>query len=202
MEPNIRPDFGSSYVHLHHNLVFLDPELCRVDAREFNDLYREGVRLENEGDDKGALDCFSRAADLYEGDFIPEETYDSQVLRRREDFKNIYIDLLTRLARRHTRAGASKKAVSCLKQAIETDPLLEEAYRDLMTLYAEKNLYNEALRVFEACRKVLKEEMDSSPDPLTMAIYRGIRDRAEQRFSQGQRSQIRNSKSEIRNKFK
>lgn len=177
LEPDLSPDFGSSYVHLLHNTVFLDPELCRVDAWHFNDLYREGYQKEMSGNDKGAMDCFNRAIDLYKGDFLPDEHYSPWVISFREDFKNKYLDLLTRLARRHEQAGAFKKAVACLKQAIETDPLLEEAYRSLMTLYDRNNLYNEALRVFESCKKALKAGLDTTPDPLTIALYRGIKER-------------------------
>ena len=179
LEPEISPVFGSSYLHLHHNLIFLDEDLCRVDTRQFWMLANEGKEKEKEGDHRGALDCFTRAADLYQGDFIPEEQYAPWVERCREDFRHKYLDLLTRSARYHEQSGAFKKAVACLKQAIETDPLLEEAYRNLMTLYAEKNLLNESLRVFEACRKALKDELDTKPDPVTVALYRGIKERTQ-----------------------
>jgi LuxR family transcriptional regulator, maltose regulon positive regulatory protein len=179
LEPDLSLDFGSSYVHRLHNLVFLDPELCRVDAWHFNDLYREGRQKEMGGDGKGAMDCFTRAIDLYKGDFIPEEQYSPRVVGLREELKNKFLDLLTHVARRHEQAGAFKKAVACIKQAIETDPLLEEAYRSLMSLYDKKNLYNEALRVFESCKKALKAGLDIPPDPLTIALHQGIRERAQ-----------------------
>jgi DNA-binding SARP family transcriptional activator len=155
----------------------LDEDLCRVDTRQFRALAKEGKEKEKRGDLKEALDCFTRAAELYQGDFIPEERYDPWTERQRQDLKNIYIDILTHSGRFHEQSGAFKKAVACLKQVIETDPLFEEAYRSLMTLYAEKKLFNEALRVFEACRKALKEELDTAPDPATMALYQGIKER-------------------------
>lgn len=179
LEPDLSPDFGSSYVHLLHNKVFLDPELCRVDAWCFNDLYREGHQKERGGDDKGAMDCFTRALDLYQGDFLPEEQSSPWVVGLREGLKDKYLDLLNWVARRHEQAGAFKKAIDCLKLAIENDPLLEEAYRSLMNLYDRKNLFTEALRVFESCQKALKTELDTAPDPLTIALYRGIRERAQ-----------------------
>jgi LuxR family transcriptional regulator, maltose regulon positive regulatory protein len=177
LEPEISPDFGSSYVHLHHNTVFLDEELCRIDVRQFIHRYREGLAKEEKGNAQGAQECFSQALELYRGDFLPEERYAPWVEQRREDLKNIYIDLLTRTARCHEQAGAIKKASACLKQVLEADPLLEEAYRDLMSLYAGKGLFNEALRVFETCQKALQAGLDSKPDPVTVALYRGIKER-------------------------
>jgi DNA-binding SARP family transcriptional activator len=178
LEPQIDPRFGSSYIHLHHNLVFLDEELCRVDCREFALLAREGANRGENGDLKGALDCYERAVALYQGDFIPEEVYGQWAENRREDFKNIFIDLLLRSAAGYESLGAFKKAVNRLEQALAADPLLEEACRRLMTLYASKNLYTEALRVYEACRRALKEELSTRPDPMTRALYEGIRERA------------------------
>ena len=177
LEQEISPDFGSSYVHLHHNTVFLDEELCRIDVRLFTHLYREGLAIERKGDAQGAQESFSQALDLYRGDFLPEERYAPWVEQRREDFKNIYIDLLTRTARYHEQAGAFKKAAACLKQVLEADPLLEEAYRELMSLYAGKGLFNEAVRVYETCQKALQAGLNTQPDPVTAALCRGIKER-------------------------
>ena len=140
-------------------------------------LFKEGEEREKGGDGPGALDCFIRALDLYQGDFIPEERYTPWVEQRREDLKHTYLDLLTRTARYHEQAGSFKKAVACLKQAIEADPLLEEAYRELMNLYAAQGLHNEALRVYESCKKALNADLDALPDPITVALYLGIKER-------------------------
>jgi LuxR family transcriptional regulator, maltose regulon positive regulatory protein len=178
LESEIDPRFGSSYIHLHQNLVFFDEELCRVDCREFEDLSREGLAREKAGDGKGALECYGRAVELYRGDFIPEEVYGPWAERRREDFRNIYSDLLLRSARHYEMSDSFKKAVACLKEALEADPLLEEASRRLMSLYAEKGMFNEALRTYEACRQALKAGLDTRPDPVTRVLYQGIRERA------------------------
>ncbi|RPH87083.1 MAG: BTAD domain-containing protein [Desulfobacteraceae bacterium] len=177
LEPEINPVFGSSYIHLHHNQVFLDETLCRIDSQKFVSLYKEGEEKEKGGDGPGALDCFLQALDLYQGDFIPEERYAPWVEQRREYFKQMFIALLTRSARYHEQAGSFKKAVACLKQVIEADPLREEIYRGLMALYAGKSQFNEALRVYETCQKAFKTGLNSKPDPVTVALYQGIKER-------------------------
>jgi ATP/maltotriose-dependent transcriptional regulator MalT len=57
---------------------------------------------------------------------------------------------------------------------IEVDPLLEESYQKLMTLYATRGMNNEALAVYETCKRVLKKELKTRPDPMTEAIYKNI----------------------------
>jgi DNA-binding SARP family transcriptional activator len=176
LEADLSPRFGSSYIHLHNNLVFLDEELCRVDFNRFAALAGEGREKEKRGKVSEALDCFAQAAALYQGDFIPEERYAPWAERRREELKGLFLDILLRSARLNEQKGSFKKAAGCLREAIQADPLLEEAYRSLMSLYAGKKMFNEALRVFESCKKSLKDGLDTPPDPVTVALYQGIRE--------------------------
>jgi DNA-binding SARP family transcriptional activator len=112
--------------------------------------------------------------EIYKGDFLPDETYVSWVDKRREELRTKYIDLLSKMAKLHENQGAIKKAVGCYKKAIEADPLLEESYQRLMTLYSSKGMYNEALRTYEDCKKALKKELKTRPDSVTDAIHKKI----------------------------
>ena len=85
-----------------------------------------------------------------------------------------YIQLLGKMAGLYERRGTMKKAADCYKKAIQADPLIEESYQKLMTFYSSKGMCNEALRTYEDCRKALKRELKTEPDPTTMAIYRKV----------------------------
>jgi DNA-binding SARP family transcriptional activator len=177
LEPSPDKDFGSSYIHLHDNFVFLDPELCQVDADRFLSLLKMADEKEKRGDKKGALPLYTEAVEIYKGDFLPDETYVSWVDKKREELRTKYIDLLNKVARLHENQGAIKKAVGYYKMAIQADPLLEESYQKLMILYSSKGMYNEALRTYEDCKKTLKKELKSRPDETTDAIYKKIMER-------------------------
>jgi DNA-binding SARP family transcriptional activator len=177
LEPAIDKDFGSSYIHLHDNILFLDSQLCDVDADRFLSMLKMADEKEKKGDKKGALPLYTEAVEIYKGDFLPDETYVSWVDKKREELRTKYIDLLNKVARLHENQGAIKKAVGCYKKAIETDPLLEESYQKLMTLYSSKGMYNEALRTYEDCKKALKKELKSRPDETTNAIHKKIMER-------------------------
>jgi LuxR family maltose regulon positive regulatory protein len=88
-----------------------------------------------------------------------------------------YIEVMIKIARHHESRGSVKKAMASYKKAIEADPLLEESYRTLMLLYSGKGLLNEALRVYEDCKKALKNGLKTKPDPVTVALYNKIRDK-------------------------
>ena len=174
LEPDMDKGFGSSYLHVQDNCVILDEDLCWVDAVQFLSLIRKGEEKERDGDLKSALSLYSEAKELYKGEFLPEEVYLPQLDRKREEFKAKYVALLQRWADLHEKQGALRKAIDCHKQAIQADPLLEESYQKLMTLYSAGGVYNAALKTYEACKKAVEQELKTKPDPMTTALYNKI----------------------------
>jgi LuxR family maltose regulon positive regulatory protein len=174
LEPFIHKDFGSSYIHLHDNIVFLDPELCHVDADGFLSLIKMAQEKEKRGDGKGTFSFYAEALEIYKGDFLPEELYAPWADKKREELRAKYIELLNKMAKLHEKQGAMRKAVDCYKKAIQVDPLIEESYQKLMTFYSSKGVYNEGLRTYEDCKKVLKKELKTKPDSTTTALYNKI----------------------------
>jgi two-component SAPR family response regulator len=174
LEPILHRDFGSSYIHLHEGYVFLDQELCEGDVDQFFSLIKEAESEENSGKTREALLGYQAAAELYKGDFLPEEIHLPLVDMKREEVKQKYIDLLIKMGQLHEKQGASRKAIECHKKAIQTDPLLEESYQRLMTLYSNKRMYNEALKTYEVCKKALKKDLKTDPDSKTNALYKKI----------------------------
>ena len=177
LEPTIHEDFGSSYVYLHDNLISLEQELIEVDMEAFLSLTKKGEEKEKEGDLKEALSLYADAADSYKGDFMPEEFHVPQVDIRREELKQKHIELLNRMANLHEKQGALRKAIDYAKKAIQADPLLEESYQKLMTLYFNKGMFNEALLVYEACKKALAAGLKTKPDRRTTDLYSRIREK-------------------------
>jgi len=126
------------------------------------------------GEEKKALSFFIEALEIYKGDFLREDLYSLWADNKREELRNKYIEILYQTAHLHDRQGSFKKAIECYKKVIQTDPLLEESYQKLMTLYSVRGMCSEALTVYEACKKVLKKELKTKPDPMTDAIYNKI----------------------------
>jgi ATP/maltotriose-dependent transcriptional regulator MalT/two-component SAPR family response regulator len=174
LEPILHRDFGSSYIHLHDGYVFLDQELCEGDVDHFFSFIKKAETEEIRGETREALLGYQAAAELYKGDFLPEEIHLPLVDMKREEVRQKYIDLLIKMGQLHEKQGASRKAIECHKKAIQTDPLLEESYQRLMTLYSNKRMYNEALKTYEVCKKALKKDLKTDPDSTTNALYKKI----------------------------
>jgi two-component SAPR family response regulator len=178
LEPVIHKEFGSSYIHLHDNTVFLDAELCHVDTDRFLSLLKIAEEKKKRGDGKEAFPLYAEALEIYKGDFLPEELYAPWPDKKREELKAMYMELLNKTAKLHEKQGSLKKAMDCYKKAIQVDPLIEESYQKLMTFYSNKGMYNEALRIYEDCKKALKKELKTEPDSTTTAIYRKVFEKA------------------------
>jgi ATP/maltotriose-dependent transcriptional regulator MalT/two-component SAPR family response regulator len=174
LEPVLHKDYGSSYIHLHDGYVSLDPELCEVDVDRFFSLIRKAEAEEKRREARETVTGFQAAVELYKGDFLPEEIHLPLVDMKREEISSKYIELLIKLAQLHEKQGGFRKAIECHKKAIQTDPLLEESYQRLMTLYSNKKMYNEALKIYEGCRKALKAGLKTEPDGMTNALYKKI----------------------------
>jgi ATP/maltotriose-dependent transcriptional regulator MalT/DNA-binding SARP family transcriptional activator len=178
LETDIHPTFGSSYIHLHNNLVFLDPEFTRTDSDEFLKQVDKGNWKERAQDARGAMEEYGRALEYYRGDFLPLETSLSAVDRRRDELKKTFIETLLRLAKLSEKQGSLKKAAGHSRRVLEADPLQEEACQAFMRLCLTLGNYNEALRSFETLKKNLHQELKSQPDPQTQALYNQIREKA------------------------
>jgi DNA-binding SARP family transcriptional activator len=178
LEPNVHPIFGSSYIHLQNNLVYLDPEFTRNDADEFLKAVDRGRWLQQTRDAKGAKAAYEKALAFYKGDFLPLETSLPVADRRRDELKRVLMDTLLRLSKLAEEQGTLKKAAEYLRRVLAADPLREEACQAFMRLCLTLGDYNEALRSFGILRKNLRQELKSGPAPQTLALYQKLREKA------------------------
>jgi len=98
LEPEMDRTFGSSYVYLKANMIYLNEDLCKIDLNDFLSLYSQGERKEREGNIEAALVLYKKAIDLYRGDFLSEELYISWIGTKREELQKLYISLLYKIA--------------------------------------------------------------------------------------------------------
>lgn len=170
----MKRSFGSSYIHLRENKLYLDEALMDVDVDRFLALIDQGNRNEREGQMTQALASYEKAIDLYRGDFLPEDLYIPWIETKRHELRDQFLELLLTTARLYEQRGSRSKAIARYQKALKADPLLEVACQRLMRLLSEQGKRNEALKVYERLKTALDHELDTRPDPLTDAIYQKI----------------------------
>jgi len=170
LEPRYEPCLGSTYVHLSQDRVFLDQELVEIDVSRFEDHFRQAGICEDRGEVSAALSHYAQALEDYRGDFLPDETLAPWAESRRTSLKSKYSGALMACARLHKQRGANSRAVALYQRAVEENPLAEEAFRQLIILYTNMKLYNEAIQAFETCKANLRSHLGTDPDPLTVSL--------------------------------
>ena len=100
------------------------------------------------------------AADLYGGDLLPDDRYESWSFEPRGRLHRRYLDVL--------RAGALWDRLAA------EDPTDEQAARALMRAHLDAGERREAIRRFERLREALRDDLGVGPDPDTVALYEDV----------------------------
>jgi len=113
-----------------------------------------------QGLDVGDRALCRAAADLYRGELLPDDVYESWSVEPRARLRRRYLEVL--------RAGALWDRLA------EEDPTDERAARALMRAHLEAGQRREAIRSFERLREALRDHLDVGPDPATVALYEDV----------------------------
>jgi DNA-binding SARP family transcriptional activator/predicted negative regulator of RcsB-dependent stress response len=129
------------------------------DARVETDVERFEAAAQRALDAGDEAFCRS-AADLYRGDLLPDDRYESWLVEPRGRLRRRYLDVL--------RAGALWDRLT------EEDPTDEQAARALMRGHLDAGERREAIRRFERLREALRDHLGVGPDPATVALYEDV----------------------------
>jgi DNA-binding SARP family transcriptional activator len=115
------------------------------------------------------------AASIYTGPFLEgffpgSSAFDDWASSERERVNDLAVSILDRLARRTSGEARLRFA----RRLLAIDPLREASYRLNMEVLAAHGDRDQALRMFETCRSVLKRELDVEPSKETRALREAI----------------------------
>lgn len=139
----------------------LAPEV-RVDAREtaalaHRLLARTGRPIENEAD-------LEPDPHLLTGELLPD-WYDDWVMLERERLRQLSLHALEALGERMLAAARLGEALEAALAAIAMEPLRESAHRLLIRIHLAEGNAAEAIREFELCRRLFREQLGLEPSP-------------------------------------
>jgi predicted ATPase len=85
------------------------------------------------------------------------------------------LEALGHLAAHHEGNGAYEQAIAYARRQVELEPWRESAHRQWMRALAASGQRGAALAQYEACRRILAQELGIEPEPETVALYERIR---------------------------
>ena len=146
-----------------------------VDADAFEARVNEGRTLERQNRLAEAARRYQEAQQLYRGDYFEENPYADWCAEERERLREIYLDMLGRLAEANAGLGEHGRAIEVCRMALVREPSRESVHRALMGYLARLGRSDEALAQFDHCRRILARELGVEPMPETERVYRKIR---------------------------
>jgi DNA-binding SARP family transcriptional activator/tetratricopeptide (TPR) repeat protein len=131
--------------------------------------------------DAQAIAQLKNGVELYQAEFLQgfsiadSPPFEEWALLEREHLERLVLEALDCLVEWHERHGQVERALRYARRQVDLDPLRESAHRQLMRLMAISGQRGAALAQYEACWRVLKEELDVEPDELTSALCEQVR---------------------------
>jgi predicted ATPase/DNA-binding SARP family transcriptional activator/Tfp pilus assembly protein PilF len=115
----------------------------------------------------------THAVELYRGELLPGY-FEPWVLQERQWLAERYFQALGELLTHLEQTGEFERALEFARAGVSADPLREEAHRDLIRLLAAAGQPAAALRQFQELRRILRQELDTTPDTATRDLARQI----------------------------
>jgi WD40 repeat protein/DNA-binding SARP family transcriptional activator len=129
-----------------------------------------------------SIDQLEQAIAAYRGSFLEgfslgdSAPFEEWVLVKREQINRHMLDGLRRLAAHYEECGDYKRAIAYARRRLELEAWDEDAHRQLMRLLAFSGQRSLALAQYEACSRLLQQELGVEPARETTVLYESIRD--------------------------
>jgi TolB-like protein/Tfp pilus assembly protein PilF len=176
----LRRDLGesASALRMDGDSVALEPQIVATDVASFERLIRGSSAEE-----------LREAARLYEGELLDglevrDPGFEEWLAAERVRLRDAALATLARLLER----VEGTDAITLAQRMLALDPLREASHRALMRAYAANGQREQALRQYQACRDILRRDLQVEPSEETEALRRrlsGDRDKAKATLTQG-----------------
>jgi WD40 repeat protein/DNA-binding SARP family transcriptional activator len=123
----------------------------------------------------------AQALALYRGDFLlgfylrDSQSFEEWLVTERERLRLKAFEALHDLVAGYLNLGEYPAGIEQAGRLLQLDSLQEEAHRQLMRLLVYSGQRNAALAQYDACRRILADELGVDPTPETTALYERIR---------------------------
>ena len=149
--------------------VWFDARSFHVDAVEFEKL----AKMDNTAE-------LQKAVDLYQGDFLEGvtvrcEQFEDWVRAHRIRLRNLFEDALDRLLTCAQASGQDELSIQIAQRLLTLDPLREDIHRLLIANHLRHRRKGAALKQYELCAEVLRNDLNTQPDLETNRLIERLR---------------------------
>jgi DNA-binding SARP family transcriptional activator len=145
-----------------------------LDIAVFEEAYADARGVSGHGLSNQSVHALKRAVRLYDGDLLAN-WYVDWCTGPRARLKQIYLILLDKLTQWCEVHGHYEEGLEYGAATLEHDSARERTHRQLMRLHVLAGYRTAALRQYDACAHILREELDVAPAQRTVELYDQIR---------------------------
>lgn len=145
-----------------------------IDSDVFDERYSAALRFERLHQFEAAVREYAAAEALYRDDFLIDDLYVDWTVLPREEFKDKYLLILTKLAEFSLAAMDLDGCIRRSHALLAKEPCREDAYQRLMQCYARLGQRGSAVRWYQICERTLRDELEVAPSEETRGLYREI----------------------------
>jgi DNA-binding SARP family transcriptional activator len=145
-----------------------------LDVAVFEEAYADARGVSGRGLSNQSVHALKRAVRLYDGDLLAN-WYVDWCTGPRARLKQIYLILLDKLTQWCEVHGQYEEGLEYGAATLEHDSARERTHRQLMRLHVLAGYRTAALRQYDACARILREELDVAPAQRTVELYDQIR---------------------------
>jgi ATP/maltotriose-dependent transcriptional regulator MalT/DNA-binding SARP family transcriptional activator len=116
------------------------------------------------------IKLLEEALDHYQGDYL-EGVYDDWTVLERERLRGRRLDALESLAGLFIGQGNLRRAIEGYQHLVSHDPYREPAHRELMRCHYYLGDRVAAIRQYQSCVQILRDDLGLSPAPETEELY-------------------------------
>ncbi|MGH2575714.1 MAG: BTAD domain-containing putative transcriptional regulator, partial [Ignavibacteria bacterium] len=150
-----------SFALYEDKILKLNPDyVYKVDAIEFNKLYKSANSAETKADKK--IEYAKKATELYKGELLAGY-YEPWCEDLRQEYSNKFINLCEEIIEVLKKKKLYEEVIIYSEKLIQADKLNEDAYLNIIEAYTRLNNINRAKDKFAQMLKTYEEELDEKP---------------------------------------
>ncbi len=125
-------------------------------------------------DNREAARQLLHAADLFHGDFLEEDLYESWCIEERDRLKEEYLAVLASLVDYFESEKDYQKAIDYCGKYLAKDAYAEDMYQRLMRFHSFHGNRTMVKRIYERCRKSIVDELDCPLSKETEQLFKKL----------------------------
>ena len=172
LEPDRKSHSEPSYIERNGLSYRLITEDIWIDTMAFEELIAIGNKNMHQNPSL-AIIAFQEALALHNGQFLPDRIFEDWTSDERERLQLAFLNASMSLAELLLHSNPAECVQIC-QEALLTDITWEEAYRLQMAAFFSKGNRPMAIKTYQVCEKVLREEMGIKPLPETRKLFERI----------------------------